>query len=329
MSRRGTVVVVGSINLDIATRVGHIPAPGETLLASSISRSGGGKGANQAVAAALAGADTTFIGCVGADHDGADLRAALASSGVRTDLLDDVDAPTGIALISVDDAGENAIVVAPGANALVDAPTPVQRDRIAAADVVLAQLEIPLHAVIAAAHARTSGNLFILNAAPSAPLSAELWSSIDVLVVNEHEAADLAASIADGPVADVHHAIGLLVDRVPCAVVTLGSAGAVLARRGSPPVLVPAPKVTAVDTTAAGDTFCGFLAAALARGEDEVEAVRLASSAASLAVQRPGAQASVPTAEEARAQRDHTYPLADGTTGGARRAAPSRFGARA
>lgn len=329
MNAGGRVVVVGSINLDIATRVTHIPAPGETLLASDISRSGGGKGANQAVAAALAGADTTFIGCVGDDHDGAELRAALASSGVRTDLLDSVDAPTGIALISVDSAGENAIVVAPGANALVDAPTPVQRARIAAADVVLAQLEIPLHAVLAAAHARTPGSTFILNAAPSAPLSGELWATVDVLVVNEHEAADLAASIADEPAADVHHAIELVLGRVPCVVVTLGSAGAILARRGLPPVAVPAPNVTAVDTTAAGDTFCGCFAAALARGEHEVEAVRLASSAASLAVQRPGAQASVPTAEETRAQRDRTYPPADDPTGGARRAADSRFGTRA
>ncbi|CAN5142870.1 ribokinase [soil metagenome] len=329
MNRRGNVVVVGSINLDIATRVAHIPAPGETLLASSISRSGGGKGANQAVAAALAGADTTFIGCVGDDHDGTELRTALASSGVRVDLLDSVDAPTGIALISVDSAGENAIVVAPGANALVDAPTPVQRARIAAADVVLAQLEIPLHAVVAAAHARAPGNLFILNAAPSAPLAEELWATIDILVVNEHEAADLAASIGDAAVPDMQHAIELVLGRVPCVVVTLGSAGAILARRGFPPVAVPAPNVTAVDTTAAGDTFCGYFAAALAGGEDEVEAVRLASSAASLAVQRLGAQASVPTAEEAWAQRDHTYPTADETTGGARGADASRFGAHA
>ncbi|NMM34732.1 MAG: ribokinase [Phycicoccus sp.] len=329
MTSRGAVVVVGSINLDIAMRVTRIPTPGETVLASAMIRSGGGKGANQAVAAALAGAETTLIGCVGGDNVGAELRAALASAGVRTDLLDSVEAPTGTALISVDSAGENAIVVAPGANALLGMSTPQQHARIAAADVVLAQLEIPLPAVIAAAHARAHGKLFILNAAPSAPLPAELWARIDVLVVNEHEAADLAASIAATSADGVERAIELLLGRVPCVLVTLGSAGAILARRGTSPVRVPAPVVTAIDTTAAGDTFCGVFAAALARGNDAVEAVRLASAAASLAVQRPGAQASVPTAEETRAQRDRAYPPASDLSGGAPRAATSGSGARA
>ncbi len=283
MAGSGTVVVVGSINLDIAVRVPRIPAPGETLLATGVSRSGGGKGANQAVAAALDGADTTFIGCVGDDGEGAGLRAALVTADVRTDLLGSVDAPTGIALISVDDAGENAIVVVPGANARVGAPSPAQRARIAAADVVLAQLEIPVPAVVAAARARTPGAVFVLNAAPSATLPPELWALVDVLVVNEHEAVDLAATIDDEPRRDADpatdRAIELLLGRVPTVLVTLGSAGAVLARRGGTPVRVPAPVVTAVDTTAAGDTFCGVFAAALARGADAVEAVRLASSA--------------------------------------------------
>ena len=323
MTTNGAVVVVGSINLDIALQVTRIPAPGETVLASGVRRSGGGKGANQAVAAALAGADTTFIGCVGEDHAGAELRGALASSGVRTDLLDSVDAPTGTALISVDPTGENAIVVAPGANALVGAPSPDQHARIATADVVLAQLEIPLTAVIAAAGARTPGAVFILNAAPSASLPAELWTLVDVLVVNEHEAADLATSIAEEPADSVQHAIEVLLGRVPWVLVTLGSAGAVLARRGMPPVRVPAPAVSAVDTTAAGDTFCGVFAAALARGDDPVESVRLASAAASLAVQRPGAQASVPTADETKAQRDHAYPPADDPADGDPRVATS------
>jgi ribokinase len=329
MTATGAVVVVGSVNLDVTMRVTRIPAPGETVLAAGVHRSGGGKGANQAVAAALAGAGTTFIGCVGDDHDGAELRAALASSGVRTDLLDRVAEPTGTAMVSVDAAGENAIVVAPGANALVGAPTRDQRSRIAAADVVLAQLEIPLPAVVAAARARTPGALFILNAAPSTALPGELWQTIDILVVNEHEAADLATSVAVASIDSIEQAIELLLDRVPCVLVTLGSAGAVLARRGTRPVHIPAPIVTAVDTTAAGDTFCGVFAAALARGEDTVEGIRLASAAASIAVQRPGAQSSVPTAEETRARRDEAYPRRADPADGDPRVAPIGTGALA
>ncbi|RYV52128.1 ribokinase [Pengzhenrongella frigida] len=304
MTAAGTVVVVGSVNLDLAVRVPRIAGPGETLLASSMSRSGGGKGANQAVAAARAGADTSFLGCVGDDDDGVRLRVALTTSGVRTDLLATVGAPTGTALISVDDRGENAIVVVPGANAVVRAPNPDQRARIAAADVLLAQLEIPQAAVIAAARARTPGTAFILNAAPSAPLPDELWSLIDILVVNQHEALDLCGTVAG----HLERATTSLLERVPVVILTLGSAGAVLARRGAAPVTVPAPTVTAVDTTAAGDTFCGVVAAALACGQDLLEAVRLGSAAASLAVQRTGAQDSVPTQAETRAQRDVTYP---------------------
>ncbi|MFI2752129.1 ribokinase [Cellulomonas sp. P22] len=318
MTAPGSVVVIGSVNLDIAVRVPRIAGPGETLLASSMSRSGGGKGANQAVAAARAGADTSFLGCLGDDADGARLRDSLTASGVRTDLVATVDAPTGTALISVDDGGENAIVVVPGANAAVAAPSAEQRERIAAADVLLAQLEIPQAAVVAAARARRTGAVFILNAAPSAPLSDELWSLIDILVVNQHEALDLCGPDAG----DVDQATRALTERVPLVVVTLGSAGAVVARRGAAPARIPSPVVVAVDTTAAGDTFCGFVAAALARGLDILEAVRLGSSAASLAVQRRGAQDSVPTSAETRAQRDASYPApgtasAEGEAGGA------------
>jgi len=304
MTAEGSVVVIGSVNLDLSVRVPRIAGPGETLLASSMTRSGGGKGANQAVAAALAGAATTFIGCVGDDADGARLRNSLTIFGVRTDLLATVDAPTGIALISVDDDGENAIIVVPGANAAVGDPTAEQRTRIAEADVLLAQLEIPQPSVVAAARACTTATTFILNAAPSAPLSEELWSLVDILVVNQHEALDLC-----GPHAvDLDRATQTLTDRVPVVILTLGSAGSVLARRGREPLRIPAPAVAAVDTTAAGDTFCGVLAAALARGCDLLEAVRLGSAAASLAVGRPGAQDSVPTAGETRTQRDAAYP---------------------
>jgi ribokinase len=172
--------------------------------------------------------------------------------------------------------------------------------------------------------------VFILNAAPSASLPAELWTLVDVLVVNEHEAADLAISIAEEPADSVQRVIEVLLGRVPWVLVALGSAGAVLARRGMPPVRVPAPVVSAVDTTAAGDTFRGVFAAALARGDDPVESVRLACAAGSLAVQRPGAQASVATADETRALRNHTHPPTDSPAGtcprdqAGRRSAPDR-----
>lgn len=319
MKGDGSVVVVGSVNLDIAVRVPRIPGPGETLLATGMSRSGGGKGANQAVAAARAGALTTFLGCVGHDGDGTQLRTSLSTAGVRTDLLATVDAPTGTALISVDAAGENAIVVVPGANAAVGEPTDDQRARIASADVLLAQLEIPIAAVIAAAGARAPGTPFVLNAAPSVPLPDELWSLVDILVVNEHEALDLCQPVPgdpERPVArELERAIEVLLRRVPVVIVTLGGEGSVLARRGMTAVWLPAPAVTVVDTTGAGDTFCGVFAAALARGADALEAILLGSAAASLAVQRPGAQDSVPTASETQAQRDLAYPTAEPAAG--------------
>lgn len=300
----GEVVVVGSVNLDTAVRVERIPGPGETVLARGLLRSGGGKGANQAVAAARAGgAATTFVGCVGDDAEGTVLRDLLGRDGVRTDLLRTVDEPTGIALISVADDGENSIVVVAGANAALTSLDEAQRDRVARADVVLAQLEVPLEAVVGAGRARRPGARLVLNAAPSAPLPPELWEQVDVLVVNEHEAADLSGARPQ----DVDTAVRVLLERVPCVVVTLGAAGAVLARRGTAAITVPAVAVRAVDTTAAGDTFCGVLAAAFARGEEDLDAVRLASAAAALTVQRPGAQDSIPTRARTTDQRDAAY----------------------
>ena len=300
----GEVVVVGSANVDTAVRVTRIPGPGETVLATGATRSAGGKGANQAVAAARAGgAATSFVGCLGDDADGAMLRRVLTADGVRDDLVATVTEPTGIALITVDDAAENCIVVVPGANAALRSLGPAQRARVAAAAVVLAQLEVPMDAVVEAARSRAPGARFVLNAAPSAPLPDVLWPLVDVLVVNEHEAADQAGT----PVDDVTAAAAVLLRRVPSVLVTLGAAGVLVARRDAEPVTVPAPVVAAVDTTAAGDTFCGVLAAALADGTDDVEAVRLACAAASLAVQRAGAQDSVPAREEVLAWRARVY----------------------
>jgi ribokinase len=289
----GRVVVVGSANVDLVVDVPRHPAGGETILGGDLRRTPGGKGANQAVAAARAGgADTTFVGALGRD-DAADLLlGSLAGAGVRTDVVERADSPTGTALITVSPDGENTIVVAPGANSHVRVGA-AQTERIAAADVVLAQLEIPLNTVVAAAGARRDGALFVLNAAPSRELPDEVWDQIDVLVVNEHEAADLAGGSTS---AEPEALAAALLARVAAVVITLGGRGGLVAERGVPAVRVPAAQVEAVDTTGAGDTYCGVLAAALARGADLTEAARLAGAAGALAVTRPGAQDAVPDA---------------------------------
>jgi ribokinase len=289
----GRVVVVGSANVDLVIDVPRHPAGGETILGGDLRRTPGGKGANQAVAAARAGgADTTFVGALGRDESGDLLLGSLAGAGVRTDVVERVDSPTGTALITVSPDGENTIVVAPGANSHVRVGA-AQTERIAAADVVLAQLEIPLGAVVAAAGARRAGALFVLNAAPSRELPDEVWERLDVLVVNEHEAADLV----DGSTsAEPESLAAALLARVSAVVITLGALGSLVAERDVPAVRVPAAQVEAVDTTGAGDTYCGVLAAALARGADLAEAARLAGAAGALAVTRPGAQDAVPDA---------------------------------
>ncbi|GAA4701854.1 ribokinase [Promicromonospora umidemergens] len=304
----GRVVVVGSANVDLVVDVPRHPAGGETILGGDLRRSPGGKGANQAVGAARAGgAGTTFVGALGQDESAELLLASLVGAGVRTDIVERVGSPTGTALITVSPDGENAIVVAPGANSHVHIGG-AQKDRIIAADVVLAQLEIPLDAVVAAARARRDGALFVLNAAPSRELPDELWQQLDVLVVNEHEAADLVAGLPsaadDSGTADAATPEALaaaLLRRVRAVVVTLGGQGSLVARRGVPTMHVLAAQVTAVDTTGAGDTYCGVLAAALARGADLVDAARLAGAAGALAVTRPGAQDAVPEAADVAA----------------------------
>ena len=303
-----TVVVVGSVNQDVVARVARIPAPGETVLASGLTRSGGGKGANQAVAARRAGgAAVAFVGAVGSDTDGAALRAALASDAIDVSGLETVDAPTGTALISVDDAAENAIVVVPGANAALETLTDAQRRIVESAAVLVTQLEIPLALVRDAAAARSSEAWHVLNAAPSAPLAAgadDILPLVDVLVVNEHEALDVAGATR------LEDAVARLAARVPALVVTLGRRGCrVVCRAGDHLNArdVAAFSVSAVDTTGAGDTFCGVFASTLAASgrtpgavdvELLAEAARRGAAAAALAVTRPGAQDAVPTLDD-------------------------------
>lgn len=304
--------MLGSANHDTSVSMPRIPAPGETILATGAASGPGGKGLNQAVAAARSGASTTFVGAVGDDEAGERLRGVLIDEGVRAG-LGVSERPTGTAFVMVADDGENAIVVVAGANGDGAAITGEAASALASAgpaDLVLAQLEVPLDAVLSAFRsAKERGATTVLNAAPSRPLSEDQLALVDVLIVNQHECLDLvgapvggAADAAGAPVvgeADdaVANAARFLAARVGTVVVTLGAAGALVLSAGEE-TRIPAFPVTAVDTTAAGDTFCGALASRLAAGDALAAAVPFASAAAALCVQRPGAAASAPRLDE-------------------------------
>ncbi|MFD8305700.1 ribokinase [Streptomyces sp. NPDC059690] len=291
------IVVLGSTNMDLVTYVEKAPQRGETVTGREFRTVPGGKGANQAIAAAHAGATVSMIGAVGTDAYGPRLRATLEHSGVDTDLLRTIEGPSGTAHIVVDDEGGNAIVVIPGANGTVDHLVPGDEALIATADTLLLQLEVPMPAVVAGARAaRAHGVRTILTPAPAQPLPAELLATTDLLVPNEYEAITLT-----GRTDAVEAAIALL-DSVPAVVVTLGAAGSLYVARGAEPLAVPAPQVTAVDSTGAGDTFVGALATALGQERPIREALRWAAAAAALSVQRPGASASMPYRSEIEAQ---------------------------
>lgn len=283
------IAVLGSTNMDLVAYAAIAPKRGETVTGREFRTIPGGKGANQAVAAARAGGDVAMIGAVGSDEFGVRLRHTLESSGVDTDLLHTAEGPSGTAHIVVDDEGGNSIVVIPGANGTITALAPGEEALIATADTLLLQLELPLSAVLDGARAaRRHGVRTVLTPAPAQPLPLELLSATDLLVPNEHEAATLAG------VADPHRAAETLLRQVPEVVITLGSAGSLYASRDTAPLTVPAPQVTAVDTTGAGDTFVGALAVALGEGKPIEQALAWASAAAALCVQRPGASTSMP-----------------------------------
>ncbi|MFF8928516.1 ribokinase [Streptomyces longwoodensis] len=283
------IVVLGSTNMDLVAYVEKAPRRGETVTGREFRTVPGGKGANQAVAAAHAGGTVSLIGAVGDDAFGGRLRSTLEHSGVSTDHLRTVEGSSGTAHIVVDDEGGNAIVVVPGANGTVDRLAPGDEGLIASADALLLQLEIPLAAVVAGARtARAHGVRTILTPAPAQPLPPDLFDATDLLVPNEHEATTLT-----GRTDPLQAAVALL-EVVPEVVVTLGESGVLYAARGQEPVSVPAPRVTAVDSTGAGDTFAGALAVALGEERPVREALAWAAAAASLSVQRPGASASMP-----------------------------------
>lgn len=297
------IAVLGSTNMDLVAYVPKAPRLGETVTGRAFRTVPGGKGANQAVAAARAGGKVVMIGAVGADEFGVRLRSALTAAGVDTAGLRTVEGASGTAHITVDDEGGNSIIVVPGANAAVTGLETGDEARIAAAGALLLQLELPLSAVLAGARAaRAHGVRTVLTPAPAQPLPADLLAATDLLVPNEHEAAALTG------LTDPLQAAEALLAEVPEVVITLGAAGALYAARGAEPLTVPAPRVRAMDTTAAGDTFVGALAVALGEGRPMPEALRWASAAAALSVQRPGAQDSMPTRAEtdafALARRD-------------------------
>ncbi|MEW2314794.1 ribokinase [Streptomyces bauhiniae] len=291
------IVVLGSTNMDLVTYVARAPQRGETVTGREFRTIPGGKGANQAMAAARAGATVSLIGAVGNDAYGVRLRDNLEHSGVDTDFLRTVEGPSGTAHIVVDDAGNNAIVVVPGANGTVDHLSPGDEGLIASADALLLQLEVPLPAVIAGAEAaRRHGVRTVLTPSPAQPLPEELLSVTDVLVPNEYEAVTLT-----GRTDPLDAAVGLL-DLVPEVVLTLGEAGVLYVSRDTEPLAVPAHQVAAIDSTGAGDTFAGAYAVAVAEEKPLREALSWAAAAAALSVQREGASASMPYRPEIEAQ---------------------------
>ncbi len=287
------LVVFGSCNMDLVASVPRAPHRGETVHGHVFTTVPGGKGANQVLAAAKAGARARMIGAVGRDEFGAELRRTLRTSAVDVDGLRTVSGRSGTAHIVVDDEGGNSIVVIGGANDAVDELAEGDEERIADSGSLLLQLEIPLSGVAAAARAgRRNGVRVVLTPAPAAELPAEILSNVDLLVPNEHEAAVLTGH------EEPRQALPALLEQVPEVVITLGSEGALHGSRTGEPVHVPSYQVEAVDTTAAGDTFVGVLCLALGEGRSVAESLRWASAGAAVSVGRRGASSSMPERAE-------------------------------
>jgi ribokinase len=290
------LTVVGSLNMDLVIRAPRIPQPGETIIGGAFHTVPGGKGANQAVAAARLGAHVAMVGRVGNDPYGEVLLQSLSEAGVDGNCVtQDNEASTGVALIVVDDNGQNSIVVASGANMRL-APSDVERAEasIAASDALVLQLECPLQTVMRAAEiAHRHGVIVVLNPAPARSLPAELLAHLDVLIPNESE----AMLLTNTPLTERFEAksvAGLLLNQgVGAVVITLGARGALVAREEGTE-LIPAFPVEPVDTTAAGDAFVAGFAVAMANGKSLPEAVRWGNGAGALAATRLGAQSSLP-----------------------------------
>jgi ribokinase len=311
----GRVIVVGSVNVDLVARAERLPAPGETVTGATYSEHDGGKGANQAVAAARLGAPVSFVGAVGQDAFGARARLALADEGIDLSGVVDVDAPTGVALILVGERGENLISVASGANSALtprDVAAALERLGPGGGDVVLVSHEIPTMATREAMRlGRNGGATTILNPAPAAGIDRSVFGLADILTPNRVELAAIVAAEASrvGRPASmgghvVESARTLLQGNAEgggvgrAIVVTLGSSGALVVTRDGEALDVPAVAVRSVDAVGAGDTFSGVLAAGLAGGDDLETAARRAVASATLSTRREGAREGMPTAAE-------------------------------
>ena len=295
------IVVVGSLNMDLVVQVPAIPKPGETVLGNNFATYPGGKGANQAVAAARLGASVTMVGQVGADAYGESLINNLVLEDVNVDcvFIDERNA-TGIAMISVDSGGQNSIVVASGANfTLTKDHIQTAWNKMGDVDIVIMPLETPLDTILEAARlAKKQGITIVLNPAPARSLTEELLSCVDVLVPNEHEIIQLSEYYV-ASITEVEEAARTLISRgVKAVVTTLGSNGSSIVEDGKDAVFLPPFAVDALDTTAAGDSFVAALAVGLGEGKSLYEACDFANAAGALTVTKMGAQPSLPTRTE-------------------------------
>ena len=288
---KGNILVIGSSNTDMTIRASRLPAPGETILGGEFKMGRGGKGANQAVAAKRLGGNVTFVCKVGNDVFGNESVQAYAAEGMDISRILRSEKPSGTALIMVDDSGENCISVARGAYGDISVEDIRSiADLIRSASYLILQLEIPVAAVVEAAHiAHEAGVCVILNPAPATKLPESIFADIDILTPNQTETAILTG-ISDDPDKAVARLAELGVGRI---VMTRGSKGSAVYENGKC-TLVDACKVNAIDATAAGDTFCGALCVGLSEGLDLVEAARFATRASALTVQKMGAQESIP-----------------------------------
>jgi ribokinase len=294
------IIIIGSTNMDMVVKTAHLPAPGETVLGGSFLMNPGGKGANQAVAVARLGGNTTFITKIGDDVFGKQMAQLFKEEGIDTSyVIPDPDSPSGVALITVDSHGENNIVVASGANAkLSPADVETALNKISGIDIILTQLEIPMETVdFIAGYAALNNIMLILNPAPANTLSPELLESINIITPNAKEA-EMLTGIKVTDIDSAYAAARALQNKgVKKVIVTLGEMGAVISEKDNWK-LIPAHKVEAIDTTAAGDVFNGALAVAMAEGQNIIQAVEFSCLAASMSVTKLGAQSSIPYRNE-------------------------------